>query len=188
MHYHLLLALFVYFTVLPATSHAVRLVDRNYELSRLEANSCIAKEDYRRLGIFPNRNGDKGFQANFHSEKDLFELLTKLYGCDFLQSESSVPKEAYLISMNNRKEDGTVRTILEALTLTMESAIHMPGKMALYSSIESLKSSKGFAEVVKGYGKSNVFFQGFNVETYEYIGLFDTEGLILVDADGTLIE
>jgi hypothetical protein len=163
-------------------------VDRNYDVARLEANRCILQDDYRRLGIYPNESGDKGFQANFHSEQELFELLAKFYGCDILGERERQTGDTYFISMNNRKGDGTVRTILAALDLAREDSINMPGKMALYPSLDFLKATEGYAKVVESYGAENVFFQGFNLGTLEFVGLFDSEGTLVVGAEGQLVK
>jgi hypothetical protein len=94
---------------------------------------------------------------------------------------------AYFISTNNRKEDGSIRTIMASLELEREGAIHMPSKMALYPSLESIKLTEGYQGLLKNNKKGNVFFQSLDLNTYEFLGLYDEKGRMLVNAKGQRI-
>jgi hypothetical protein len=77
---------------------------------------------------------------------------------------------------------------MASVDLEREDAIRMPSKMALYPSMEDIRAINGYTDIVKNYGKENVFFQGVNVKTFEFIGLFNADGNLLVDADGQLVQ
>jgi len=180
--------------MLPAPALAVRLVDRNYDHDRLAA-SYVSVQEEEETGLY--RNSSKGLQANFHDEEGLVKLMRNLYGQDisFEESLGNLDNEnqdgiAYFVSMNNRKEDSSIRTIKNSLDLEREDAIRMPSKMALYHSIEDFKQKnpKGYQNILDNYGAENTFFQALDINENKFVGLYSNDGELLVDKNNKKVE
>lgn len=155
------------------------LVDKNYSQNRLEKNSCITEQDKKRLGI--NQYGN-GTQANFRTEKDLFELITKFYTCEN-QDEDKI---MYMLTFNNRKTDNSIRTIMHSLTMQREDIANMPKKMKLYSTIDEVIGDLEFQKFAKKIGEENIFFEAVDVENHKFLGLYDVNKELLVTREDEL--
>jgi hypothetical protein len=173
---------------LPGQVQAIRFVDKTYDHNMLE-NGCFGKNEFIRLGFYKDP-GSIGFQANYHSENDLIELLVMLYACDFYEIENKGNKNSpeedgllYFISMNNRKDDGSLATILRTLTLSMESAIMMPDNMKVFSTIKSTIESVNFKKIIEKYGEKNTFINCVDMSNLEYHSLMDFEGRLLLSRE-----
>ncbi|MDA3855826.1 MAG: hypothetical protein PF569_06190 [Candidatus Woesearchaeota archaeon] len=165
---------------LTTPAQSALLVDKSYTPKRLEQNECVTEQDKEKLGINPYQHSQGvGTQANFRTEKDLFELISKFYTCNNSDEDGIM----YMLTFNNKKEDGSIRTIMYSLTTKKEDIAHMPKSMKLYNSIDEVLNHEQYQSLVKKIGEENIFFEGVDVENYRFMGLFDTNKTMLVSPE-----
>lgn len=158
---------------IPNIANAVLLIDKNYSKKRVEQNQCIKERKDNEFNIYQHKHKNSyGVQSNFTNEKNFIKLLSDLYGCN-LQSD-----EAYILSMNNRKKDGSIRTLMYSTTLNPLDEINMTN-LKLHKSIEEVLENPEFSEYIEKYGEKNIFFQKINLKEFAFEGIYNIEGIKL---------